>query len=788
MNQIGKLTTFYDFISGHDIEIPRVQRDYTYGAGTKKTEEVLNSMLSSIRESLLSGKEMILDFVYGSRNKNNLYNPLDGQQRLTTLFLLHLYAGWTEGKDVGIFHFYYSTRGNTADFCKSLISKDRFIFNRVCWKCGRCTKISEQIKDCSFFRPSFNDDPSIRSMLAVLDRIDLKFKDLALDGKLWDKLTIDCPVKFFCLDFGRFGLSDDLYIKMNSRGKTLTDYEIFKSQLEKYIDVDLKEKDLMYEFAIKFDTDFTDLVWHERNGDLNVIDDSFVSLFRNLLDLRNFLRGNSKSLIRMDYLGDYIPKEEASGEKDDNPRPSWYLDESDVRFIIDFFDRFYSLYKLGCGNERITANDYIWGKVFYSDNDRCGIRNESGDLDKIRVFKTQINLFRTACSTPLQYAELVMLYAMFCVLGKYPLTDCEEKTIDDWRHNVDSLRHIRNLIENSDDELSRPDYISNILKEVELIISGRISEVSRSSFNKVQFLEEQNKELNKERWKSLFAYENHDIFRGALSLMAYNGHNSDFNIAEDSIYDLLISRLNKINTIFDNSSRDVEKDKLIRATLLSHSNFGQTASPDKRRNRDNRMYGFTPDSWRLLLTNNSYFTQTGILNLLDSADVATLSKHNTLLPYDDWRYYASHVNYCHYTYVAYNMAKYGYYYTPDPSKPLEVFLLQSTSCSSEDNIMWKMMNRILWHVLIEQHVIDYTKCSLGYLHHNPVITIDNEFSIDFLQDGWAIQSKKETDIITPALLEKQYSLNGNIVRIPSGTDFIQFGVKIVKDVLSVLMP
>ena len=42
---------------------------------------------------------MHLDFVYGSK-KNNVFIPLDGQQRLTTLFLMHWYLGLKYGHDI----------------------------------------------------------------------------------------------------------------------------------------------------------------------------------------------------------------------------------------------------------------------------------------------------------------------------------------------------------------------------------------------------------------------------------------------------------------------------------------------------------------------------------------------------------------------------------------------------------------------------------------------------------------------------------------------------------------
>ncbi|MCI1732685.1 MAG: DUF262 domain-containing protein [Prevotella sp.] len=135
-----------------------------------------------------------------------------------------------------------------------------------------------------WYLPSFNNDPSIRSMQVVIDRIERKFGDVK--DSLWEKLVLtDCPVNFYILDFGPFGLSDDLYMKMNSRGKKLTEYEIFKSMLLKHIEKKLELKDYKRDLALKFDNDWTDLVWETigRPGTedkLKNIDNAYILLMK----------------------------------------------------------------------------------------------------------------------------------------------------------------------------------------------------------------------------------------------------------------------------------------------------------------------------------------------------------------------------------------------------------------------------------------------------------------------------------------------------------------------------
>lgn len=66
-------------------------------------------------------------------------------------------------------------------------------------------------------------------MLNMLDAIHAKFYDIK-NG--WSKLTERNVIQFYHLNLDNFGLSDDLYITMNARGKALTAFENFKALLE----------------------------------------------------------------------------------------------------------------------------------------------------------------------------------------------------------------------------------------------------------------------------------------------------------------------------------------------------------------------------------------------------------------------------------------------------------------------------------------------------------------------------------------------------------------------------
>ena len=199
-NPTSEKLTFYELLSKHKIEIPIIQRDYAQGRTGK--EEIRRNFLTALLKAI-NGKHLELDFVYGSV-KNDILQPLDGQQRLTTLFLLHWYIAIKENrledkvKEL-LAKFTYETRTSSREFCNDLINKG------IVWNDEQ--KLSELIIDSPWFFLSWKKDPTIKAMLVMLDAIHDKFLD---KGNVWDNLE---NISFHYIELQNFGLSDDLYIK-----------------------------------------------------------------------------------------------------------------------------------------------------------------------------------------------------------------------------------------------------------------------------------------------------------------------------------------------------------------------------------------------------------------------------------------------------------------------------------------------------------------------------------------------------------------------------------------------
>lgn len=203
--------------------VPMIQRDYAQGRKNKKETDVRNNLLNDI----FSNREVHFDLIFGSKetriidgNENTCFIPVDGQQRLTTLFLLYLYSQKQLhlNLDLNLSQFSYDTRRAALDFCKSITSND--------WQSE--DKVSCVIKDSSWFMDYWENDPTVEGMLNMLDDIDKKYKDCGFFPNL-DKIT------FYFFDLESNGLNENLYLKMNSRGKPLTSFENLKAKIEKIL-------------------------------------------------------------------------------------------------------------------------------------------------------------------------------------------------------------------------------------------------------------------------------------------------------------------------------------------------------------------------------------------------------------------------------------------------------------------------------------------------------------------------------------------------------------------------
>ena len=301
------------------IEIPMIQRDYAQGRikEYKGSDAIINDtgsrFLRSIFKAIHNDEELELEFIYGSieerpipksREKEYVYIPLDGQQRLTTLFLLYWYFSIRElssddlKEQLNILgKFTYLTRSSSRIFCECICDFAKIIAIHL----GEI-KPSLQIENCPWFYKEYKKDPTVKAMLAMLDSIDLLYRAENLHGKKY--LSRLENLKFYVFPLNKYNLTEDLYIKMNARGKQLSGYENFKADLINWMkSKDNPEKTRFYQdctyrgrkmkyfmaFAQKMDNEWTDIFWNvikrDINPDSSIIENSVDAMF-----MRFFMR------------------------------------------------------------------------------------------------------------------------------------------------------------------------------------------------------------------------------------------------------------------------------------------------------------------------------------------------------------------------------------------------------------------------------------------------------------------------------------------------------------------
>jgi len=296
----GQEVTFRELFRRHAlVEIPLVQRDYAQGRSSE--HEVRDEFLEALAGALLReegdvGPPLNLDFVYGSveADGRDAFAPLDGQQRLTTLYLLHWYLALRDGAlgDFSAFmrhgdhsRFGYAIRPSSREFFDALVTGTPDL------RLGADMRLSTLLVEQPWFFRSWQLDPTIQSALSMLDAIHRKFGETS---GLYERIVGDerPRITLHLLDLKSFGLSDDLYIKMNARGKPLTPFENFKARMEQHLEsmsagdtyiLHDEPATLRQYFSHRIDTVWADVFWHYRDKATNVFDERVMNLVKTLV-------------------------------------------------------------------------------------------------------------------------------------------------------------------------------------------------------------------------------------------------------------------------------------------------------------------------------------------------------------------------------------------------------------------------------------------------------------------------------------------------------------------------
>jgi hypothetical protein len=252
----GKEYTLAQLFSGDNkIVIPDLQRDYCWGdkawdKDKRHYTELVSGFVQNLFESFTDFKEkkntdnITLGLIYGYESPKHYIQLCDGQQRITTLFLLlgmlnrktgnnsfqQFLISDYELKNDQEPYLQYAIRESTLYFLSALVCKFFKENNNL-----SADKIEEQ----DWYFEEYNLDASIQSMIAALETIEKALADVDINCLDFGNFVLQ-NLQMFYYDMGDRTRGEETFVVINTTGEPLTATENLKPIL--LGDLDNKEK------------------------------------------------------------------------------------------------------------------------------------------------------------------------------------------------------------------------------------------------------------------------------------------------------------------------------------------------------------------------------------------------------------------------------------------------------------------------------------------------------------------------------------------------------------------
>lgn len=595
------------------IEIPIIQRDFAQGRQDDETTIIRDRFLDALIRAVTFDESMGLDFIYGDV-RSGVLRPLDGQQRLTTLFLLHWYVASLAGTidpQASWLRFSYATRPTARSFSAALA---------VHPYPGGLQAPSTWITDQPWYVFPWRQDPTIASMLVILDAIHTRFNDLQLDfGDVWQRLEVRADdsspgaIWFLFLPIDDMEYGEDLYIKMNSRGKPLTLFEVFKADFEAVIkDADYPRHGHLVE---RIDGAWADVLWEyeKRYGGDKTVDEEFMRYLTFIIEICEWRDGAVDRKWRDKDSGRPWPLEERARLAFAEPSNAQAARNRD--FFFHAFDTW-----VGVDPASVFHTLFAVGV------------SEKGSLPLFSASEDLFGACITRYGTEFSAQETLLLFAVIIARQAGDTLNA-----DDVNRRLRSLRNITAAF------LDRERYMSDYVASTEkLILHGTIEELAgfRDYWVADESLKWELMDTHPEMTSAIHELEDNSLVRGRIQ-------------AFDLALGLISSRAHAFSELSQGAPRD-----LFGAALLTKGDY----SRDVKWGGTIRQLGnsLKDDSWMDLLTTGKRadlaFIREPLMSLLD--DYSTRRTAETAEPravlesiradwlreredrsYFDWRYY-----------------------------------------------------------------------------------------------------------------------------------------------------
>ena len=227
-----KCTLFSLFSKDNVVIIPDLQRDYCWGTKTNDKELARDFVRNIVENGFNSNSDLSLGLIYGYEAPIGHIQLCDGQQRITTLFLLMGLLNKKTKKNefknqlISLFEFeqddkepylQYSIRESSLYFISDLVCHFFITENDI--------EVSDINSNLSWYFKDYNLDPSIQSMISALAIIEEEIKDI--DASALGKYLVN-QLSFMYYDMGTRANGEETFVVINTTGEPLTATENLK--------------------------------------------------------------------------------------------------------------------------------------------------------------------------------------------------------------------------------------------------------------------------------------------------------------------------------------------------------------------------------------------------------------------------------------------------------------------------------------------------------------------------------------------------------------------------------
>jgi len=808
-----KNITLLNLQKDHDykIIIPQIQRDYAQGREDKNKEKKIKSydfIFKLVKVLKNEDTDLNLDFIYGYTNeipkKQIEFVPLDGQQRLTTLWLLHWYLSPKKeseknGKKINtvaeevkewLGNFTYETRNSSKRFCEKLMEEPLLVSDDV----------YNAIINANWFMTSWQNDPTVVSMLNMLKTIQGLFLNKETKEIAWKNLAENGKITFDYIDIktDKFKLTDELYIKMNSRGRQLTSFENFKAFFSEILSADNAEfinEELEYGntkvtyqkyFAFKIDSVWTDLLWNfvkQGNKEAKILEKMKENkqTEKNDTPIGYVFMNFFYYAAQMCYFKDNLGKM-ASDFKNDFSVFEVFKNKDNALFLFDILDFFYEISldesdQVNIGNidmffEGLFQKGVIEGSYqgqvrLFDDNgvnlfERCLLEgNNFENRNKIILFC----LVSYVLKNKLRKANENLIYYLRVIRNLLQAT--RQKTETDYYLDI-RINYFGNYWKLFNQLLEKPNIYERLLEDIDNKLTEISNKALKNEKEKAEIIMD-NISKNNMVINALFRLEDFEHFKGLIHLLKPKENEKK-----------LIDYSKAVGEIWNKENNNLALAALIACgfdgLFIRHCNGGKwktyiygseynntilTFDDDKIPDEENKISNY------ILKLINKYLSLTNDtarerLEQIKSEKLSSLTEK-------DWRYY----------FLKYydKMLKNGSYFAKEKN-----FVIESLWSNSYNPLVAYHINPYITAVifLLDKEKCDENKC-WGIYSDVSKLVLKNKVELTCEEDGWHI--KMPEGQVIPDKIKKDYGISEQyVLHDTENKDRIEIAVDFCRDI------